>query len=104
MAAHRHEPDHIVPRQHGGQTTADNLALACMRCNRTKGPNIGSFDPETGVLVPLYHPRSQHWNEHFQLDGAMIRALTAEGRVTVKILQLNAAARVEERALLLPAR
>lgn len=57
--AFEHEPDHIVPIQHGGETKADNLALACLRCNRRKGPNVGSFDPETGALVQFYNPRSQ---------------------------------------------
>lgn len=102
MCAHRHEPDHIVPKQHGGETTEDNLALACMRCNRYKGPNVGSFDPDTGALVPFYHPRRQLWSAHFVLDGAIIRPLTPEARVTVQILQLNANARAEERAALLP--
>jgi 5-methylcytosine-specific restriction endonuclease McrA len=58
-SAFEHEPDHIIPTQHGGKTKADNLALACLRCNRRKGPNVGSFDPETGALVPFYNPRSQ---------------------------------------------
>ena len=51
VALHKHEIDHIIPVQHGGDTVEDNLALSCMRCNRHKGPNIGSFDPETGALV-----------------------------------------------------
>jgi hypothetical protein len=34
-------------------------------------------------------------------DAAVIRPLTAEARVTVKILRLNDADRVEERALIL---
>ena len=58
LAAHRHEPDHIVPVQHGGATVADNLALACLRCNRYKGPNVGSYDPLTGRLVPFFNPRT----------------------------------------------
>jgi len=87
--AHQHEPDHIVPAQHDGKTVTDNLALACVRCNRYKGPNVGSFDPETGALVPFYNPRTQVWRDHFQLDGAVIRPLTPQGRVTVKILRLN---------------
>ncbi len=33
VALHYHEPDHILPRQHGGETHESNLALACMRCN-----------------------------------------------------------------------
>ena len=98
---YRHEPDHIVPRQHGGETTADNLALACIRCNRYKGPNIGSLDPETGDLVPFYNPRTQVWRDHFRLDGPIIRPLTPEGRVTVKILRLNDMIRIQERELLI---
>ncbi len=97
LSLHRHEPDHIVPIQHGGQTTADNLSLSCMRCNRFKGPNIGSFDPETGKLVPFFNPRTQVWAEHFRQDDAVICPLTAEGRVTVKIFRLNDKDRLEER-------
>ena len=100
-AVYQHEPDHIVPRQHDGETTADNLALSCTRCNRYKGPNVGSFDPETGELVPFYNPRTQAWADHFRLDGPVIQPLTPEGRVTVKILRLNDAVRIEERALLI---
>lgn len=40
-----HEPDHIIAEQHGGKTELDNLALACIHCNRRKGPNIASTDP-----------------------------------------------------------
>lgn len=98
---YRHEPDHIIPKQHGGQTDAGNLALACTRCNRYKGPNVGSFDPKTGNLVPFYNPRAQVWQDHFQLDGPVIRPLTPEGRVTVKILRLNDPGRIEEREILI---
>ncbi len=94
---HPHEPDHIVPTQHGGETTSENLALSCMRCNRHKGPNIGSYDPQNGQLVPFFNPRTQHWSEHFRLEGGQIVPLTSEGRVTVKILQLNDKRRVAER-------
>jgi hypothetical protein len=96
-SAFGHEPDHIIPVQHSGKTEADNLALACLRCNRRKGPNIGSLDPETGALVPFFNPRRQKWQEHFRLAGAMIQPLTPEGRVTAKILRLNEPPRVEER-------
>ena len=96
-ALHKHEPDHIVPIQHGGETEGDNLALACMRCNRYKGPNVGSFDPLTGELVTLFSPRTDTWEAHFRLDGATIRGLTPEGRVTVRLLRLNDEDRVAER-------
>ena len=49
--------DHIIARQHGGETDANNLALACVHCNRHKGPNIGGIDPATGSLTRLFHPR-----------------------------------------------
>lgn len=101
VTVYQHEPDHIIPRQHDGQTDAENLALACTRCNRYKGPNIGSLDPRTGELVPFYNPRKQLWQDHFWLDGPIIRPLTPERRVTVKILRLNDETRVEERELLI---
>jgi HNH endonuclease len=103
FSLHKHEPDHILPRQHGGETEAENLALACFRCNRYKGPNVGSFDPLTGVLVPFFNPRTQNWKEHFSFDVAMIAPLTAEARVTVKILRLNDSERLDERQKLMEA-
>ena len=103
FALHAHEPDHIVPHQHGGESHPQNLAWACLRCNRYKGPNVGSFDPETGRLVPFFNPRTQAWAAHFAWDGATIQPLTPEGRVTVTILRLNDADRVAERQRLMAA-
>ena len=101
FSAFEHEPDHIIPVQHGGDTTAENLALACLHCNRRKGPNVGSFDPKTGVLVAFYNPRTHDWDTHFTLKGGVIRPLTPEARVTVKILQLNQEQQIEERVRLI---
>ncbi|MEZ4678017.1 MAG: HNH endonuclease signature motif containing protein [Caldilineaceae bacterium] len=101
FATHAHEPDHIVPTQHDGTTDEDNLALACFRCNRNKGPNVGSFDPMTGELTSFFHPRKHTWAEHFYLREAEIVTLTAEARVTIKILGLNAPDRIAERRQLL---
>ncbi len=99
--AHLHEPDHIVSRQHGGETHERNLALACLRCNRHKGPNVGSFDPFTGELTAFFNPRVQRWSDHFEWDDGFLRPLTAHARVTVKVLRLNDTDRVAERNLLL---
>jgi len=77
--------------------------LACLRCNRYKGPNLGSLDPQTGRLVPFYNPRTQNWSDHFEMEGALICPLTPEARVTVKILRLNDEERVMERQELLDA-
>ncbi|MBF0202802.1 MAG: HNH endonuclease [Desulfamplus sp.] len=103
LSLHRHEPDHIVPIQHGGNTDEENLALACMRCNRFKGPNVGSFDPETGNLVPFFNPRNREWTDHFRIDNAVIVPLTPEARVTVKIFRLNDEDRVTERKSMIEA-
>jgi 5-methylcytosine-specific restriction endonuclease McrA len=59
LAASTHQVDHVIAEKHGGQTSLDNLALSCMVCNRRKGSDIGSLDPTTGVLVPLFNPRTQ---------------------------------------------
>ena len=45
--------EHIVARQHGGQSDADNLALACGYCNHHKGPNIASIDPGSGARAAV---------------------------------------------------
>lgn len=96
------EVDHVIAEQHGGKTTADNLAYACIICNRHKGPNLSSIDPHTGERAWLYNPRTQQWHEHFQLthDGT-IRGMTAEGRATTFLLELNAFGRDQDRRALI---
>ena len=56
-----HEVDHVVAVKHGGLTVADNLAFACWRCNRHKGTDLGSYDPQTGGFSLLFNPRTQNW-------------------------------------------
>ncbi len=92
-----HEIDHVIPEKHDGKTDADNLAYTCWRCNRHKGTDLGSFDPETGNFSFLFNPRKHNWSEHFQLDKFQIIGLTPEGRTTVKLLQFNTAERLVER-------
>ncbi|MBI4601443.1 MAG: HNH endonuclease [Planctomycetes bacterium] len=97
-----HEVDHVVAEKHGGQTVASNLALCCTLCNRRKGSDLSSIDPETGEIANLFHPRKDIWSDHFRLEGALIRPLTPIGRATVHLLRLNAEARLTERAALRP--
>jgi 5-methylcytosine-specific restriction endonuclease McrA len=59
-----HQVDHIVSRKHGGSSTLDNLAYACVVCNRHKGSDVASIDPRTGETVRLFDPRRDHWAEH----------------------------------------
>lgn len=37
---HRMEFDHVVPLSRGGPHAADNLTVACRRCNRSKGAKV----------------------------------------------------------------
>jgi hypothetical protein len=93
-----HEPDHVIALKHGGATDESNLALACFDCNRFKGSDIASLDGETGALCALFNPRSDVWTTHFSTRSGLITPRTAVGRVTVALLRINAAARVEVRA------
>jgi hypothetical protein len=87
----RFEIEHVVPRQHGGLTSADNLAFACLYCNRRKGPNVAGIDRRGSRrrVVPLFHPRRQAWNAHFLFAGVSIVGITPIGRVTVDVLAMN---------------
>jgi hypothetical protein len=96
-----HEVDHIIATKHRGATTLENLCLACLDCNRAKGSDFGSFDPETGAVAMLYNPRQQEWTAHFRLDGAKITPLSPEGRVTLFVLGLNDEIRLRARQVLL---
>ncbi len=92
-----HEIDHIISRKHGGPSISENLALCCSQCNKHKGSDIASIDVETGEIAPLFHPRRHRWSEHFKMNHTQIAPLTANGRVTVFLLQLNVPARIKER-------
>ena len=37
------EVDHVVSEKHGGLTVVENLAYACLACNRFKGSDLGSI-------------------------------------------------------------
>ncbi|WP_437785618.1 HNH endonuclease [Sorangium sp. So ce1097] len=41
--------DHVQPRQEGGLTTLENLALACVSCSLRKGARTHGEDPLTGA-------------------------------------------------------
>lgn len=99
-AGFSHEVDHILSRKHGGSSTTDNLAYACVLCNRYKGADVASVDPRTGRLLRLFNPRHDRWSDHFRLEGEVIESRTEIGSVTVRLLRLNAAERIAERRIL----
>lgn len=100
--------DHIRPVAAGGETVAENLALACVSCSLRKSAKQIAFDPETKTEVPLFNPRRDarvvmFAQNIFNCDGVRVVGLTATGRATSEILSLNRplilAIRQEETAL-----
>lgn len=100
-AVKRHEIDHVRAEKHGGKTLESNLCLSCFQCNRHKGSDLTSIDPLTDQIVPLFDPRLDKWGDHFRLNGAMIEPLTAKGRATVFLLQMNDEDSVDDRQTLM---
>jgi hypothetical protein len=85
------EIEHIEPLARGGTNVEDNLWLACPICNRHKGSKTIAIDPITQSELPLFNPRIQHWNEHFEWsdDGLRVIGKTPTGRATVIALKLD---------------
>lgn len=81
--------DHVIARQHRGETVFENLALSCYRCNLHKGPNIASVDPVGKEIVALFNPRRDIWTQHFEWSGAVLIGRTPQGRATVELLAIN---------------
>src|SRR5262245_28274949 len=96
-----HEMDYIRARKHRGPTTLANTCLACAYCNAAKGPNAAGYDPVTDELVPLFNPRLDRWEDHFEWNGPILVGKTPIGRATIEVLGINRPKRVEHRRLLI---
>ena len=59
---------------------------------------------QTACEYCLMPEMANRWTEHFQLKAGEVSPLTAIGRVTVRLLQLNRPERVAERRLLFEAK
>jgi 5-methylcytosine-specific restriction endonuclease McrA len=92
--------EHIIAKRHGGTATMDNLAWSCQRCNERKGPNLSGIDPDTSLVVSLYHPRKEKWEDQFVWDELKIIPLTATGRTTAWLLEMNSEERLQWRTVL----
>lgn len=97
--------DHIWPQSSAGDDDVSNLALACQGCNNKKYNKTVAPDPVTGVEAPLFHPRQQQWRDHFvwSEDELTVIGVTATGRATVAVLELNRYGVVNLRGALIPA-
>lgn len=94
-----HQIDHIIAEKHGGETVAENLALSCALCNKYKGSDLTSIDPKTGEIARLFNPRTDVWSEHFKIENGVFIGLTPNARATIRLLQINNSARIEERKI-----
>ncbi len=84
--------DHIRPLAAGGQTTPENLCLACAHCNIAKGHRTLATDPRTRRRGRLFNPRADTWDGHFRWsrDWSRVIGRTPIGRATVATLAMNA--------------
>ena len=80
--------DHIDP---DGDSSTENLALACFHCNRRKSNKTDGVDPKTETIVSFFNPRVHTWSDHFEWseDGLLILGKNSIGRATVNALELN---------------
>lgn len=98
------EIDHIVSLKHEGETSFENLALACGICNRNKGTDLGTYLDGKKEFIRLFDPRTDDWHEHFELDEGEIVPKSLIGRATAKILDFNNLDRIILRRVLIAAR
>jgi hypothetical protein len=88
--------DHVISVKHGGATALENLALACIFCNRQKGSDVGTIST-VGSFTRFFNPRIDSWTNHFRLAGAVIEPTTTVGEGTARILRFNDVERMTER-------
>ena len=93
------EVEHIVLLSRSGDDTAANWALACRACNLYKATYLSGSDPESHMVVRLFHPREDRWEDHFQVatTSGEIVGCTPIGRATVARLEMNSMAQVVAR-------
>lgn len=96
-----HQIEHIISQKHDGGHDPDNLACACVLCNRAKGADISTVLPPNLEVIRFYRPRTDRWLDHFELSGALILPKTNIGQATIKGLALNEETKVEEREILI---
>ncbi len=95
------EVEHITPTYRGGTEQLINLALACRACNLRKGTKISAIDTESNIEAPLFNPRQNNWDEHFQIKKRIGSYYKNDfyRKVTIAVLTMNAASQVTARQL-----
>ena len=97
----RYHLEQVFPESLGGADEVDNLALACPACNYYKSNHLLGIDEEGLAGRPLFNPRKDRWQEHFEFDSARLRlkGKTPEARGTINRLRMNQAVQIEARRL-----
>lgn len=90
-ASNSFEMEHVLPLAADGDSSLDNLALACGGCNSHKHTKVDTLDPVNQIRTLLFHPRQQAWHEHFEWSAGYLEIVgkTAVGRATVSALRMN---------------
>ena len=99
-AFYRFHIEHIIARKHRGTDDLDNLCLSCQHCNVHMGTDLGGIDNITNTFTFLFHPRRDKWDEHFRLIESFVEGITATGRVTVFLLNMNSQQQLSKREAL----
>jgi 5-methylcytosine-specific restriction endonuclease McrA len=99
----RYQSDHIISRKHGGKTVLENLAHTCPICNNCKGSDLSTVLGVADKLIRLFHPRKDHWFDHFKVEDGLILPKTEVGEATIKLLKFNEVNRILERLDLIEA-
>src|ERR1041384_7104756 len=81
--------EHILSRQHGGKTTATNLALACAFCNHTKDQTFRESIQQQVGLLSCSIQESNAGIVIFNGAGAILVGKTSVGRSTIHTLAIN---------------
>jgi HNH endonuclease len=97
----RYHLEHVFPESLGGTDDVDNLALACPTCNYYKSNHLLGLDAESLASRPLFNPRKDRWDQHFEVDRVSLRlkGKTAVGSGTLNRLRMNDPLQIEARAL-----
>lgn len=82
-----------------GRTTSGIWLLPAITAIPSRAPNLVSRDPDGDALVSLFNPRLCRWEEHFKITAGRVAGLTAVGRTTVFLLEMNADQRVDLRLI-----
>jgi hypothetical protein len=95
------EVEHAIPQSQHGPDDDSNLALACRACNLHKSDHTTGHDPDTQEAVPLFNPRRDCWEDHFEVERetGTVLGRTPVGRGTLARLRMNTSVQIEARRM-----